>query len=318
MEAQFKNYRDQIENALRQFLRSGESLEEAMGYTVFLGGKRLRPVLTLAFCRLCGGDPETALPFACSVEMVHSYSLIHDDLPAMDNDSLRRGQPTNHVVYGEAMAILAGDALLTKAFELLAAEGKNGSEEIGQDNAAGSCAGQALSPCQRVTAMKILSQKIGAKGMVGGQSMDLMLQNERGNPNHAQGISLVERIQEMERLKTAALISAACQLGCVAAMPGETDPEKLTAAEAYAQNLGLAFQVRDDILGIIGDSKVLGKTVGLDAQTHKQSYALTYGVSKAQEKVEHCTFAAKEALKVFGGDTAFLAWIADTMAVRSK
>ena len=189
-------------------------LQEAMEYSLLAGGKRIRPILTLETCRLCGGDPEAALPFACGVEMVHTYSLIHDDLPAMDNDDLRRGRPTNHVVYGEAAAILAGDALLTAAFEQLT-EANLPDEQI-------------------VEAVRCLSRAAGSAGMVGGQALDM------AGEGHALDR---EELELLQSLKTGALISAAAELGCIAAGGGT---EQRARVRAYAQALGRAFQVRDE------------------------------------------------------------------------
>ena len=228
MKETFERYLSMVEEALRKALPQPPKnsltrpVTESMGYSLFVGGKRIRPVLTLAFCDLCGGRPETALPFACAVEMIHTYSLIHDDLPCMDDDDLRRGKPANHKVYGEAMALLAGDGLLTKAFETALAF-------AGPSSAA-------------LEGARILAQCAGADGMVGGQCIDL---NSEGKD-----VDLA-LLREMDLGKTVALISAACQMGCVAAGAGE---ERLKSARSYAEGIGMAFQIRDDILDVLGDA----------------------------------------------------------------
>ncbi|MEG1857575.1 MAG: polyprenyl synthetase family protein, partial [Pseudoflavonifractor sp.] len=197
-------------------------LYDAMLYSLLAGGKRIRPVMTLEVCRMCGGDVECALPFACAVEMVHTYSLIHDDLPCMDDDDLRRGRPTNHRVYGEATAVLAGDALLTAAFETIAEHGTN-------------------LPAERVLcACACLGRAAGARGMVGGQVLDMA----------GEGRALASsEVEELQKLKTGALISAAAEMGCIIA-GGDEAARK--AVRSYAERLGLAFQIRDDMLDVQG------------------------------------------------------------------
>ena len=210
---------------------SYHKLTDSMHYSLTAGSKRLRAILVLEFCRICGGDVEKALPVACGVEMLHTYSLIHDDLPVMDNDDLRRGKPSNHKVFGEANAVLAGDALLTAAFGQLA---------------------RAELPAERIgKAVALLSQRAGECGMVGGQVLDLAGE---------QLVLTEEEIYNVHRLKTGALISAACQLGVIAA--GGTQ-EQLDAADRYAEALGLAFQTRDDMLDVLGDAGKMGKATRL-------------------------------------------------------
>lgn len=261
-------------------------LPEAMRYSLLNGGKRIRPVLTLAFCELAGGDASLAMPFACAVEMVHTYSLIHDDLPCMDDDGIRRGKPANHIAYGEAAAVLAGDALLTKAFEvLLSASLPDGVVRKGGI---------------------LLAANAGEHGMVSGQTIDLQQEGAAAGP---------EILMAMDRRKTVALISAACQLGCYAA---QAPPETLKAAGDYAEGLGMAFQIRDDILGAQGDESLLGKTVGLDAKNEKSNYVAYYGIHKAQEMVEQYTKTAVEALAVFSGDSSFLQALAWDLAKRDR
>ena len=292
MKETFERYLAQIEKALEKFLPHGEEnsltqpVVDSMRYSLLLGGKRIRPVMTLAFCQLCGGDAELALPFACAVEMVHTYSLIHDDLPCMDDDDLRRGKPANHKVYGEAMALLAGDGLLTKAFETALA-----------------FSGPAA---DAVRGAKILAQCAGAAGMVGGQCIDL---NSEG-----QDVDL-NLLAEMDQGKTVALISAACQMGCAAAGAGE---EALENARRYAEGVGMAFQIRDDILDVLGDAAILGKNVGMDSARDKRNYVSLLGVEEAQKLVDSFTAQAEEALQSFPGDTTFLGDLARFLATREK
>ncbi len=282
-------YREIIESALESFLPPAAAddlagqVREAMRYSLLCGGKRIRPMLTLAFCALCGGSVEDALPFACAVEMVHTYSLIHDDMPCMDDDDLRRGRPTNHKVYGEDMALLAGDGLLTKAFETaLSAKDKQ-------------IAGEAA---------LALAQCAGDEGMVGGQCIDL--KSEGGEIDLA-------LLRTMDLGKTVALISAACRMGCIAA---RADKPLLEAAEKYAEGLGMAFQIRDDILDVLGDSQKLGKNVGMDSIRDKRNYVSLLGVEESQALVEEYTAQAEKALKAFPGDSSFLRELAQSLARR--
>lgn len=260
-------------------------LQEAIEYSLLAGGKRIRPVLTLETCRLCGGVAKTAFPFACAVEMVHTYSLIHDDLPAMDDDDLRRGRPTNHVVYGEATAILAGDALLTAAFEQLT---------------------RADLPADRIVeAVKCLSHAAGSAGMVGGQALDMA----------GEGRALdQEDLELLQGLKTGALISAAAELGCIAA---GGSPEQRAQVRAYAQNLGRAFQVRDDMLDIISSEKELGKPVGSDRVNEKSTFATVLDLEGCAALVERLTQQGIEALSGFQ-DPGFHVWLARSLATRTK
>ena len=279
-----------IEARLKERFRACEpmaGLYDAMEYSLLAGGKRVRPGLTLEVCRMCGGDPVQALPFACAAEMIHTYSLIHDDLPCMDDDDLRRGRPTNHKVFGEAVAVLAGDGLLTAAFET-ALEG-----------------GECL-PAERVTAAcACLARAAGARGMVGGQALDMA----------AEGRSL--RQQELERLqalKTGALIAAAAEMGCIAA--GGDELER-AAVRRYAQKLGLAFQIRDDMLDVVGDEQTLGKSIGSDSANEKTTFYTLKGLDACRELVETLTREAEEALSTFE-ERGFLCWLADQLAGREK
>ena len=282
-------YQEMIETSLREYLQEAApdnlsgKVTEAMRYSLLCGGKRIRPVLTLAFCELCGGDIQQALPFACAVEMVHTYSLIHDDMPCMDNDDMRRGKPANHKVYGEDMALLAGDGLLTKAFETaLSAEEKETAAE----------------------AALVLAQCAGEKGMVGGQCIDLQTEGKEAD------LSL---LVEMDKGKTVALISAACRMGCIAA---HGDERLLAGAKQFAEGLGMAFQIRDDILDVQGDPQKLGKNVGMDAAMDKRNYVSLLGVDRAQELVQEYTNRALTALRAFPEDTGFLRSLAESLVQR--
>ena len=262
-------------------------LYDAMRYSLLAGGKRLRPVLLLESCRMCGGDVEGALPFACAVEMLHTYSLIHDDLPAMDNDDLRRGRPTNHKVYGEATAILAWDGLLTAAFETMLEHG--GDLPAPRVLAAAACLGRAA----------------GARGMVGGQALDM------AGEGHALALADVE---ELQRLKTGALIAAAAEMGCILAGGGA---EARAAVRRYAEKLGLAFQIRDDMLDVEGDEATLGKPIGSDAENEKTTFVTLKGLEWSQDAVERLTREAQEALDVFP-EAGFLCWLAGELVARKK
>lgn len=263
-----QKYLDRIESYLRGCFTEElpqKALFESMRYSLLAGGKRLRPVFVLAFCELCGGDAEKALPFAAAMEMVHTYSLIHDDLPCMDNDDYRRGKPTNHKVYGEATACLAGDALLTAAFGQLAS---------------------AQMPGERIVeAVRVLSECAGERGMVGGQILDMDAENR---------LCTAQEVYDIQSRKTGALISAACQLGVIAA--GGTREQQNAAAE-YADHLGLAFQIRDDVLDVIGDAEKLGKATGVDE--NKNTFVRLYGVEKCEIMVEEETRKAVDALRIF-------------------
>lgn len=258
---------------------------QAMQYSLEAGGKRLRPVLTLATCRMCGGDEKAALPLACAVEMIHTYSLIHDDLPCMDDDDLRRGKPTNHKVFGEATAVLAGDALLTAAFEVI------------------SEARHLLTADQLLDVVDCLSHAAGASGMIGGQMLDM--------EGEEKTLSLAQ-LEELQSLKTGALISAAGELGCIAA---GGDAEQRRAVREYAGCLGRAFQVRDDMLDVISTTQVLGKPIGSDADNGKATFVSALGLDGCQRLVEELTERAITALDQFES-AQFHTWLARQMAQR--
>ena len=243
---------------------------DAMRYSAIDAGKRIRPVLAMAAAEALSGDGEKALPFGCSLEMIHCYSLIHDDLPAMDNDDLRRGKPTNHKVYGEGMAVLAGDALLTHAFSWLFS--------------------QPAPPEQLVAIGKILSDAAGVDGMLGGQVIDIAFE---GKPIEE------ATLYDLHRRKTGALLLAAVQIGAVVA--GKPD-----ALNIYGKNIGLAFQVQDDILDVIGDEALLGKPIGSDAKNQKTTFVTLYGLDGAKELLHSITEKAVDSLSPFGEKAAFL------------
>lgn len=261
-------------------------LVDSMGYSLLSGGKRIRPVLTLAACRYCGGTVELALPLACALEMVHTYSLIHDDLPCMDDDDFRRGRPTNHKVYGEATAVLAGDALLTAAFAVII-------------HAPG------LSDAQCVAAVRCLSEAAGPDGMVAGQILDM---EETGR------LSSVQQIEAIQSLKTGKLIAAAVQLGCIAAGGTADQMQHLTT---YAEKLGLAFQIQDDILDCEGDEQELGKPIGSDQANGKATFVSLSDVSTCRTLVRKLTDEALCAIQN-NEESEFLCWLAERLAQRRK
>ncbi len=282
---QMELYRKAVEETLNGCFTAQElpqkRLFDAMRYSLLAGGKRIRPVLLLEFCRLCGGDWRSALPFAAAIEMVHTYSLIHDDLPCMDNDDYRRGRLTNHKVFGEANAVLAGDALLTAAFETIG----------GADAAADVI----------VREVRILAGAAGELGMVGGQVLDLAGED---------AVLTEDEVHTIHSLKTGALIRAACQMGVAAA--GSTQAQ-LDAARDYAQALGMAFQIRDDMLDVLGDAEKMGKKTGMDE--HKNTFVTLYGVGRCAELVEEHTKRACAALAIFP-DAQFLDQLAARLALR--
>ena len=277
-------YKDIIESYLASCFVEDEpqkKLFESMRYSLLAGGKRIRGALCLAFCELCGGDVSKALPFAAALEMVHCYSLIHDDLPCMDNDDFRRGKPTNHRVYGEAQAILAGDGLLTAAFSQLA---------------------KANLPAERIVkSVRTLAYCSGELGMVGGQILDMEAE---------QRPCTQQDVYDIQSRKTGALICAACCLGVIAA--GGTQQQE-NAANDYAKSLGLAFQIRDDILDVIGDAAKLGKATGVDEK--KNTFVRIYGINRCEEMVKEETKKAIESLSIFT-NTDFLVALAQEMEKR--
>ena len=261
------------------YLDDYKEVFDSMRYSVENGGKRVRPLLTLLFCDACGGNVLQAVPMATAVEYIHTYSLIHDDLPCMDNDDFRRGKPSNHKVYGEATALLAGDGLLTAAFERISAWCKAGlyDAEVA------------------VNAIEELSRCAGSRGMIGGQIIDLANEN---NP-HVK----IETLQLLDDLKTGALIEAACVMGCIVA---KADEDKIDAARTFASKIGLAFQIKDDILDVTSTAEKLGKPIGSDAQNGKSTYVGILGIEKCQALVEELTDDAIKALDTFPENDALL------------
>lgn len=271
-----------MKNWYRRFLNEPQfQLFDAMGYSLFAGGKRLRPVLCYEFCRLCGGDWEKAAPFASAVEMIHTYSLIHDDLPTMDNDDFRRGRPTNHKVYGEAMAILAGDALLTDAFAVASTAKVDANA--------------------KVEAIAVLSECAGSLGMVGGQVLDILSESRELSE---------QEVLDIQSRKTGALIRAACAMGALA---GNCTELQFDGACQFAAGLGLAFQIRDDMLDVIGTQEEMGKGVGTDET--KNTFVRLYGLEKCEELVQKYTNYALDALKVFE-DTDYITALARGLTAR--
>ena len=281
-------YRSTIDSALESYFRSAPAqlsgLAEAMRYSLLAGGKRIRPMLVLEFCRICGGDIETALPVACAIEMLHTYSLIHDDLPCMDDDSLRRGRPTNHVVYGECTATLAGDALQAEAF--------------------GTILRSELPADRKARCACFLADAVGLDGMCGGQFLDML----------GEGRVLSEdELTDINSRKTGALLTAACRMGVAA---GGGNEAQLEAASLYGAAIGAAFQIRDDMLDVLGNEQELGKPIGSDAEEKKNTYMALYGAERCARMVEKLTAQAKDVLRGTFEDTAFLCALADSMAVR--
>lgn len=264
------SYCQVIDRALKQYFpptdTKARTVYEAMAYSLFSGGKRLRPILVLLAAEAVGGDSNTVLPAACAVEYLHTYSLIHDDLPAMDNDSLRRGQPTCHVKFGEDIAILAGDGFLAEAFVLIATE-----QSIGRGDKA-------------LQVIAELSEAVSVRGMVGGQAADI-LQTGIGAD--------IETIEHIHSLKTGKLITAAARCGAILA---GSDEAFLGAITDYAVNLGLAFQITDDILDVVGTTKLLGKNIGSDVKLSKATFPAVLGLEKSKEFARRAIGKAKAAL----------------------
>lgn len=287
LEKQCREYREYVEGYLKEHYdalndQPQKLLFDAMQYSLTAGGKRLRPILAFEFCRICGRDWKEAAPFAAAIEMIHTYSLIHDDLPCMDNDDYRRGRLTNHKVYGEGMAVLAGDALLTDAFGIAASA-------------------QLPDPGDMATAIGVLSECAGSLGMVGGQVLDIMSEERE----------LTEQeVLDIQNRKTGCLISAACALGVIA---GGGSEKQYDAACQFAAGLGLAFQIRDDMLDVIGTLEELGKATGVDTQ--KNTFVKLYGLERCEELVASYTNYAIDALNSFS-DTAFLKELAKSLTER--
>lgn len=282
-------YVELINSALEKTLSGcGDNIvSEAMRYSVRNGGKRLRPILTLEFCRICGGKIEDALPFACAVEMIHTYSLIHDDLPCMDDDNMRRGKPSCHIQFGESFALLAGDGLLTFAF----------SSVLGSDFAK-------KHPERTIEALRVLSECAGNDGMIGGQTIDLQSEGKEVDS---------DTLEKMDRLKTGALIKASSLMGVIVA--GGSD-EQMKAAEEFSLYLGQAFQVVDDILDVVGDEQSLGKPIGSDAESEKSTYVSLLGLEMSQIYAKKLTDNALSRLELFGEESEYLKTLSSKLLSR--
>ena len=281
-------YKSMIDSALSEyFAQRGfgfDGLTESMRYSLLAGGKRIRPMLVLEFCRICGGDIEKALPAACAIEMLHTYSLIHDDLPCMDNDELRRGRPTNHVVFGECTAVLAGDALQAEAF--------------------GTILRSSLPPERKALCAECLADAAGVDGMCGGQFLDML----------GEGKTLTaDELDDVNSRKTGALLTAACRMGVAAAGGNE---EQMEAAAIFGAAIGAAFQIRDDVLDVISTNEQLGKPTGSDARDSKNTYMALYGPEKCMHMVAKLTEYAKSTLNSAFSDTDMLCALADTLVNR--
>ena len=278
-----------IEDALKEYLSDIAAdvpdLAEAMRYSVLGGGKRIRPFLVLEFCRAFGGDTDKAVPLACALEMIHCYSLIHDDLPCMDDDDLRRGKPSTHIKFGEATALLAGDALLAYAFEVASSA--------------------PLSPESLRTAIACLSASAGPDGMVGGQVLDLYAERNEISEN---------TLKRLYSMKTGALIKCACLLGCTAAGAGE---DIISAATDYAEKIGLTFQIIDDILDVTSTESVLGKTVGSDEEHNKTTFLTFMSIDDARRIAKDTTASAKESIRKYDKES-ILCEFADYLLNRYK
>lgn len=285
-------YKNAVENKLNDYLKFEPKkqgrLFEAMKYSLTAGGKRIRPILALEFASLCGGSVEAALPAACAVEMIHTFSLIHDDLPCMDNDDMRRGRKSCHKAFDEATALLAGDALELYPFEVLTDSVKCG-----------------VTPENTVKMVRLLAEYAGHMGMTGGQQIDTQFEGESIGE---------ENLLEMYKLKTSRLLQAGACMGCLSA---GADGERLKKAYEYGEKLGLAFQITDDILDICGNSELLGKPVGSDKKSNKETYASLVGIEKASEKAKRLTDEALAAIEDFSrGD--FLKQLTLNLLKRNK
>ena len=286
----FSEKRGLIEAYLEKIVSENEGIsdiEKAMRYSLLAGGKRLRPILLMAAVDALGKDGNKFLPVACALEMIHTYSLIHDDLPAMDNDDYRRGKLTNHKVFGEAHAILAGDGLLTKAFEVI-------------------CTQKDVDAKILVNVISYMAKAAGHMGMVGGQTIDL---------NAEKNIIDIDELKIMHMAKTGALFKAALLCGGYIAEASEKD---LIALEKYAENFGLAFQITDDILDVVGDSQEMGKAAGSDMKKEKCTYTLVYGLEGATKLAEKHVDEAANAVSVFGDKAKPLVYLVNKLVARKK
>ncbi len=291
LKAEWEKRRALVEEGLVRELRTDEAfdarLAESMEYSLTAGGKRLRPILLMAAADAAGGHGEDYLTSACAVEMIHTYSLIHDDLPAMDDDDYRRGKLTNHKVYGAGLATLAGDALLTMAFELLARQ-------------------QGVPAETMLRVVREISEAAGANGMVGGQALDLASEGKRID---------MDTLRRMHMAKTGALFRASVRSGAIL---GGADEAQLAALTEYAEAFGLAFQITDDILDVTGDAAAIGKPVGSDERNHKSTYVTLTSLEEAKRLAREAADRAHEALAPLGGKAAFLDELAEYLVTRDR
>ncbi len=281
---------DIINKALRGYTEHENNpqslIYEAMNYSLFAGGKRIRPVIMLLVCDMLSGDENEVMPFACAMEMIHTYSLIHDDLPAMDNDDYRRGKLTNHKKYGEAIAILAGDALLNKAFETV-------TSAVYKDSS------------RAIKAMSVLSKSSGTEGMIGGQTVDIESEGKKISP---------DELLYLHSLKTGAIIRSSGVIGAIMAGAGD---DEIKAVDEYCKNFGIAFQIQDDLLDILGNEEILGKATGSDSANEKTTFVTLYGIEESKKAVDSYTEKACSALDVFGSKAQQLKALAYLLVNRS-
>lgn len=281
-----KQRAEYVENLLKEYMPKEEGYQktiiESMNYSLDAGGKRLRPILTLEACKVVGGNIKDVIPFAMAIEMIHTYSLIHDDLPALDNDDLRRGKKTNHIVYGEDMAILAGDALLNYAFEVML------SNSIDKEN-----------PNKYLKAINEIAKTSGIYGMIGGQVVDIQSENQQITK---------DKLDYIHNNKTAAIIIGCMRAGAIIGNATQEELEKITK---YAKNIGLSFQIVDDILDVVGDESKLGKKVGSDIENNKSTYPSLFGLEKSKHIAYELIKEAKENINSINTDTDFLNNLAD-------
>ena len=293
----FEDYRKLVDDHLMDFIpeidHKSITLYESMKYSLSAGGKRIRPVLLLAACDFCGGNIHEALPYACAIEYIHTYSLIHDDMPCMDDDDMRRGIPTNHKVYGEAMAVLAGDGLQAAAFEAMYKDMLMYFDDQEEMN-------------RRVKAAYEISKGSGCRGMVAGQVADMEAEDKKSSK---------EMLDYIHITKTAALIIAAVRAG---AFLGKPDKEMLANLTTYAENLGLAFQIRDDILDVEGNEEALGKKTGMDSANHKATYPAICGLEESKKRLENLTATAIGALEQYYDNAEVFTKLAKQLAVRGN
>ncbi len=288
-----KNKIDYVENLLQEYMPKEEGYQEtimkAMNYSLKAGGKRLRPILTLESCKIVGGKEEDAIPFAMAIEMIHTYSLIHDDLPALDNDDLRRGKPTNHKVFGEGMATLAGDALLNYAYEVML------SSSINKEN-----------PHKYLRAIYEIATHAGIYGMIGGQVVDVESENK---------VIEKEKLDFIHLNKTAAMIVGCMRAGAII---GDATEEELKKITKYGRNIGLSFQIVDDILDITGDEEKLGKPIGSDIENHKSTYPSLLGLEKSRQIARQLIEEGKSSIEGLSSEVDFLNQLGDYIISRDS